>query len=263
MAVVAFCLVGFLGVLMLLSGKNPGVKMEDMQQTTTNTNKSPVDVFPVSHATMMLPFGGQIIYTDPVGGAKVFEGQLPPGIILVTDIHQDHFNVETLRAVSQPITTIVVPQAVKDMLPNDIPGTIVVMKNGEQSMQQGIDIEAIPMYNIPESADAPHIKGRGNGYVLTDNARHLRVYIAGDTGATPEMKSLKNIDVAFVPMNPPYTMTIEEAAEGVLAFKPKFVYPYHYRGPDGLQDVTKFKQLVESKDSNIHVELVNFYPQSK
>jgi L-ascorbate metabolism protein UlaG (beta-lactamase superfamily) len=259
MVVVAFGLVSVLAILMLFSGRKPGVTMENVQQK--QSMEGPVLFSPISHASIAISLGGQMIYVDPVGGAKAFEGQLPPAIILVTDSHQDHFDVDTLRAVSKPITTLVVPQAVKDKLPSDIPGVVVVMKNGEQTLQQGVGIEAIPMYNLPESADSPHVKGRGNGYVLTDNAKPRRVYIAGDTAATPEMKALKDIDVAFVPMNPPYTMSVEEAAEGVLAFKPKFVYPYHYRGPDGLNDVNKFKELVESKDPNIKVELLDFYPQ--
>ena len=131
------------------------------------------------------------------------------------------------------------------------------MKNGEKGTQNGISIEAIPMYNIPESQNAMHTKGRGNGYVLEAGGK--RIYIAGDTDATPEMKALTNIDVAFVPMNPPYTMNVEEAADGVVAFKPKVVIPYHYRTPNGLSDTNKFKELVEAKDPNIKVELLNFY----
>jgi L-ascorbate metabolism protein UlaG (beta-lactamase superfamily) len=206
----------------------------------------------------VLQIGGQVIYTDPVGGKDAFKGQPEPSIILVTDIHADHMSVETLQAVATDETVTVVPQAVKDQLPDSIPGTIVVMNNGEKATQKGIDIEAIPMYNIPESDTAFHTKGRGNGYVLS--AERERIYIAGDTSVTPEMKALQNIDVAFIPMNLPYTMDIDEAAEGVAAFKPKVVHPYHYRGQDGFSDVNKFKELVEAKDHNISVQLLNFYP---
>ena len=143
------------------------------------------------------------------------------------------------------------------LLPIDIPGRIVVMKNGEKREQMGISVEAIPMYNLPESPDAMHTKGRGNGYVIEADGK--RIYIAGDTDATPEMKSLTNIDVAFVPMNPPYTMSVEEAADAVVAFKPKVVHQYHYRTPNGLSDINKFKELVNEKDPNITVELVDFY----
>ena len=121
----------------------------------------------------------------------------------------------------------------------------------------GINIEAMPMYNLPEAADAFHTKGRGNGYVLTIGGK--RVYISGDTEDIPEMRALKNIDIAFVCMNLPYTMDVNQAALGVVAFKPKVVYPYHYRG----QDVNIFKKLVNEADKNIEVKLVNWYPGAK
>jgi L-ascorbate metabolism protein UlaG (beta-lactamase superfamily) len=116
------------------------------------------------------------------------------------------------------------------------------------------------MYNMPETESNPHTKGRGNGYVLEAGGK--RVYVAGDTGDTPEMRGLKEIDIAFVPMNLPYTMSIESAADAVIEFKPKMVHPYHYRGPNGLSDIQKFKELVNTGDSSIKVELLNFYPES-
>ena len=114
------------------------------------------------------------------------------------------------------------------------------------------------MYNLPESATAMHTKGRGNGYILTIGGK--RIYISGDTQGIPEMRSLKNIDVAFVCMNLPYTMDIKEAADAVLAFKPAIVYPYHYRGKDGLSDVNAFKSLVDAGGQKIEVRLRNWYP---
>lgn len=229
-----------------------------MQNTQYVTKSSLVEVTPISHATMVLHLGGQVIYTDPVGGAAAFNGQPTPNLILVTDIHADHLNADTLAAVSKQGTIILVPKAVSDELPKTIPGSIVVMQNGDTTTQNGIEIEAIPMYNVPESFESFHTKGRGNGYVIS--AEGKRVYIAGDTSATPEMKALKNIDVAFVPMNLPYTMSVEEAADATVAFKPKVVHPYHYRGQDGFSDINKFKELVNAKDPNIQVELLNFYP---
>jgi L-ascorbate metabolism protein UlaG (beta-lactamase superfamily) len=104
-----------------------------------------------------------------------------------------------------------------------------------------------------------HTKGRGNGYILNIGGKNI--YISGDTQAIPEMRSLKNIDVAFVCMNLPYTMDVKEAANGVLAFKPKIVYPYHYRGKGGLSDVNEFKSLVNAGDPAIEVRLRNWYPK--
>jgi len=220
-----------------------------------------IQITPISHATMVLQMGGQVIYTDPIGGEEAFAGQPAPTIILVTDIHQDHMNADTLSAFVKDNPVIVAPQAVVDQLASELAQKIVVLKNGEKTTQKGIDIEAIPMYNIPESPDSFHTKGRGNGYVIS--AEGKRVYVSGDTSATPEMKALQNIDIAFLTMNLPYTMDIQEAADAVLAFKPKVVHPYHYRSQNGLSDVNKFKQIVEEKDPTIKVELLNFYPEEK
>ena len=249
-------LAGFFAFNAYIYNQKQGNAM-DIPQTSTTTENA-FNITPISHATMVLTLGGQVIYIDPVGGENVFKAQSAPHIILVTDVHPDHFNAQTLSAISKDDTVIVVPQAVKDMLPENILGTVIVLANGEKTIQKGVTIEAVPMYNVPESAESFHTKGRGNGYVISGGEK--RIYIAGDTSVTPEMKQLQNIDIAFSPMNLPYTMGIEEAAEGVVAFKPKVVHPYHYRGPDGLSDIVKFKQLVEEKDSNIKVDLLDFYP---
>jgi L-ascorbate metabolism protein UlaG (beta-lactamase superfamily) len=113
------------------------------------------------------------------------------------------------------------------------------------------------MYNLPETADSRHTKGRGNGYVINIGGKNI--YISGDTEDIPEMRALKNIDVAFVCMNLPYTMDINQAASAVLAFKPKIVYPYHYRGSGGLSDVAAFKKMVNEKDPKIDVRLAEWY----
>src|SRR6185437_439508 len=212
-----------------------------------------IQIIPITHATMVLQMGGQVVYTDPVDGEEVFTGQPAPTIILVTDVHQDHMNADTLSVLAKNNPVIIVPQAVADQLPEDLIKKVKVLKNGEKTIEKGIEIEAIAMYNVPESSSSFHTKGRGNGYVVS--AEGKRVYISGDTSATPEMKALQNIDVAFVTMNLPYTMDIDEAADAVLTFKPKVVHPYHYRGQNGVSDTNKFKQLVEEKDPNIKVEL--------
>ncbi len=230
-----------------------------MDSTPTFTiTESSIKIAPISHASMVLLLGGQAVYTDPVGETDLFARPPRPDMILVTDLHPDHLNVSTISGLFENGTILVVPQVVADLLPENSNGTVVVLQNGEKITQKGIGIEAIPMYNIPESESTYHTKGRGNGYVLSCEGK--MIYIAGDTSATPEMKALKNIDIAFIPMNLPYTMSVQEAAEGVLAFKPKTVHPYHYRSSDGFSDIVAFKQLVESKDNTIKVELLNFYP---
>lgn len=218
-----------------------------------------VSVTPISHATAVLDWGGVILYTDPVGGAEAFLNQPHADMILVTDIHGDHLSAETLQATIQAETKLIAPQAVIDELPEDLASKAMLLANGQKAEVAGFMIEAIPMYNLPESDDTRHTKGRGNGYVIEKDGH--RVYIAGDTADIPEMRALQNIDIAFVPMNLPYTMDPDMAADAVLEFKPKQVYPYHYRQPDGFADVNRFKELVNAGDSNIEVILLDWYKQ--
>lgn len=221
------------------------------------TSKGTLSIQPVKHATLVLTWGGKTIYADPDGGAQAFEGLAAPDLILITDIHGDHYNVETLKAINTSRAKLIVPQAVADQLPDDLKAKAVILNNGKTTSQFNIVIKAIAMYNLPEAPDAKHPKGRGNGYILTFG--NTVVYLSGDTAGIPEMRSLKNIDIAFVCMNLPYTMDVPEAAAAVLDFKPKIVYPYHYRGQNGLSDTEAFKQTITSKDPAIEVRLRNWY----
>ena len=223
------------------------------------TNAGPLMIQPVFHGSLVLSWNNKTIYVDPYNGAKGFAGIAPPDLILITDIHGDHMNVETLNAIETDKAKLVVPQAVADQLPDNLKSKAVVVNNGNKVTEAGISISALPMYNLPESADSRHTKGRGNGYVL--NLGGKMVYISGDTEDIPEMRALKNIDVAFVCMNLPYTMDIDQAASAVLEFKPKIVYPYHYRGQGGLNDVDGFKKLVDAGKASIDVRLRNWYAE--
>ena len=225
----------------------------DMLQTKLGA----LSIQPIEHASLILSVHGLTIYADPTN-ADNFKGQAPPDIILITDIHGDHFDLKTIDAVKKAGTLLVAPQVVADKLPAADKEHLLVLKNGDETTRSGISIRAIPMYNLPESPTAMHTKGRGNGYVLGIGGK--RIYLSGDTQGIPEMRSLKNIDVAFVCMNLPYTMDIKEAADAVLAFKPKIVYPYHYRGSNGLSDINAFKNLVAAGNKNIEVRLRNWYP---
>lgn len=225
------------------------------------TDKGDLTILPILHATMALEWNKFTIYADPYGGKEAFEGQKPPSLIIITDIHGDHMNIETLEALSLFETPIITCQAVADKLPETFTN-VTVLNNGGKTLWKDIAIEAIPMYNLPESDDAKHTKGRGNGYVLTLGGK--RIYISGDTEDIPEMRTLQNIDVAFVCMNLPYTMDVEAAASAVLDFKPKTVYPFHYRGAGGkFSDVVKFKALVNEANKNIEVKLLEWYPKRK
>lgn len=221
------------------------------------TSKGPLEIHPVIHGSLALTWDGVTIYVDPYGGAKIFEGLPDADLILITDIHGDHYNPETLNGLNTSRAQLIVPKAVYDLLSDGLKKKAHILSNNESISRHDLGIKAIPMYNLPESADSRHTKGRGNGYVVTFANKH--VYLSGDTSGIPEMRNLKNIDVAFVCMNLPYTMDVDEAAEAVLDFRPEIVYPYHYRGQNGLSDVDKFRQLVNGKDEKIEVRLRAWY----
>jgi L-ascorbate metabolism protein UlaG (beta-lactamase superfamily) len=225
-----------------------------LAQDTLKTDKGDLTIIPIQHATFVMKWNGKTIFVDPTGGGDAFKEQGKPDLILVTDIHGDHFDPKTLTAVRTPESVLVVPAAVADKMGAD-KGSAKILANGEKGTFAEIGVEAIPMYNLTAERKNFHTKGRGNGYVLTIGDK--RIYISGDTEDIPEMRALKNIDAAFVCMNLPYTMDVEHAADAVLAFKPKVVYPYHYRGKE-MSDVEKFKSLV-AKDKGIEVRLLRWY----
>jgi L-ascorbate metabolism protein UlaG (beta-lactamase superfamily) len=186
-----------------------------------------VKITPIQHASLMIEAGGQVIHLDPWGSGN-YDGLPPADLILITDIHGDHMDPKILPKVSKSGTMILAPAAVAETVKN-----ATVIHNGETKTVGKFTIEAVPMYNLkrgPGPGKLFHDKGRGNGYLVTYGGK--RFYFSGDTEGTAEMRALKNIDVAFVCMNLPYTMPPEEAAEAVRAFHPKIVYPYHYRDSD-------------------------------
>ena len=215
---------------------------------TIHTSGGDVVMTPIQHASLLLQAGGKNLYIDP-SGKDLFAGRPKADLILITDVHGDHMDPAALTQISAAQTTIIAPPAVAKTVTQAKP-----LSNGETSKWGGWTIEAMPMYNLqrgPSPGKFYHDKGRGNGYILTFGG--TRFYIAGDTEGTPEMRALKNIDVAFIPMNLPYTMTPEEAADAVKAFHPKIVYPYHYRG----SDIHKFEALLAG--TGIEVRLRDWY----
>jgi L-ascorbate metabolism protein UlaG (beta-lactamase superfamily) len=236
------------------------------QQQTFDTSAGPVKITPIYHATVLIETPGMEIYIDPAKPAPLDD--LPAAQqILITDIHPDHMDADaiyTLGAGGARGTVVIAPPAVmKDtkvaQVVLDVTVGAKLLSNGE-SMQlnrnAGWTVEAVPMYNIVHkmpSGEPYHVKGRGNGYVMTYGGK--RFYFSGDTEGTPEMRALQNIDVAFVCMNMPYTMTPEEAADAVKAFHPKVVIPYHYRG----SDPTVFQKALEG--TGIEVRLLDWYPK--
>ncbi len=225
------------------------------QADEIKTNKGTLKITPIIHASILLSWEGKNIYVDPAQNAALFKGLPAADMVLITDIHPDHMDPAVLEVVKASKAIIVAPQAVADKLPPALKARVVILKNGGKTEQLGISISAIPMYNLPEAADAMHTKGRGNGYILNIGGKNI--YISGDTEGIPEMRSLKNIDIAFVCMNLPYTMDIDQAASAVLDFEPAIVYPYHHKG----QDIKAFKKLVNDSTKKIDVRIRNWYPK--
>jgi L-ascorbate metabolism protein UlaG (beta-lactamase superfamily) len=216
---------------------------------TERTAAGNLVITPMNHATVLFQFGGKNIYVDPWSQAN-YSSAPRADYIFITDIHGDHMDAKAIDQIKKEGTVIVAPAAVAKTLT-----TATVINNGEKKKFGDIDVEAVPMYNLqrgPQPGALYHTKGRGNGYVFTFGGK--RVYIAGDTEAIPEMRDLKSIDIAFMCMNLPYTMTPEEAAVAVKSFRPKVVYPYHYRGSDPNALAAALKD-----EKGIEVRLRNWY----
>ena len=217
---------------------------------TFQTSAGVVKITPLYHASILIEAGGKVIYVDPAQPAKL-DGLPKADLILISHLHPDHMDPASIAQINKAGTEILAPPTVLEKV-----GSAKPMTNGESKTWQGWTIEAVPAYNLtrgPAPGKLFHPKGRDNGYVLTYGG--MRFYFSADTEGTPEMRALKNIDVAFVCMNLPYTMPPEEAADAVRAFHPKVVIPYHYHG----SDLSVFQKRLEG--TGIEVRLLDWYPQ--
>jgi L-ascorbate metabolism protein UlaG (beta-lactamase superfamily) len=180
------------------------------------------------HASLKCALAGKEIYLDPFGRVADYSKLPKADVILITHEHADHFDPAAIQAVRTDRTQVVLPAAIASRLAGGIG-----MHNGDVRTIGGLPVEAVPAYNLVhkrENGRPYHIPGEGNGYILTFGDK--RVYVAGDTENIPEMKNLRGIDIAFLPVNVPYTMKPEMAADAARAFRPRILYPYHYSDTD-------------------------------
>ena len=228
-----------LGILILLTCYVlPTFAQETFETDVVKTSAGDLKITCIGHGTLMFTFNNKVIHIDPVGRYADYSKLPKADLILVTHEHGDHLDTKVLDILRTGKTKIVLTEICAQRISDGI-----VMKNGDAKTVQGIKIEAVPAYNIVHKRDngSPyHPKGNGNGYVMTFGDK--RVYVAGDTENTPEMKKLKDIDIAFLPMNLPYTMSPEMVADAAKAFRPKIVYPYHF----GQTDTNKLIELLKS-----------------
>jgi L-ascorbate metabolism protein UlaG (beta-lactamase superfamily) len=221
-------LLAFPLVLSVISASAVMQEKSDFPKDVLKTSDGNLVITFFAHASLLMEYHGKLIYIDPVMQYADYTRLPKADLIVVTHQHGDHFDPKAIEALLKEGTVVVVTPACNSTITGS-----VVLKNGDEKTLQGIPVEAVPAYNLVHKRDngAPfHPKGEGNGYVLTFG--RTKVYVAGDTENTPEMKALKGIDVAFLPMNLPYTMTPEMVADAARAFRPKILYPYHFGQTD-------------------------------
>jgi L-ascorbate metabolism protein UlaG (beta-lactamase superfamily) len=228
------------------SGAGAGQGEQKFMEDTIATKTGDLKITFIGHATLMLGYGGKIVHVDPWTRLADYLSLPKADVVLITHEHPDHLDLKAVSMIRGPSTKVVLTKACAERVQGGI-----VMKNGDTQTVQGFKIEAVPAYNVVQKrpdGQPFHPKGEGNGYVVTFG--QTRVYVAGDTENTPEMKKLEKIDIAFLPMNLPYTMTPAMVADAAKAFKPKILYPYHYGQTDPNELVNLLK---DSKDTEVRI----------
>ena len=207
------------------------------EEDIIKTSKGDLKITFIGHGTLMFTFGGKIIHVDPVGQYADYSTLPKADVILVTHEHGDHLDSDVIETIRTDKSDLILTEKCAEKVKGGF-----IMKNGDVKTIQGLKIEAVPAYNIVHMRKGKvpfHPKGHGNGYIITFGDK--RVYVAGDTENTPEMKALKDIHIAFLPMNLPYTMTPEMVADAAKAFRPEILYPYHF----GNTDTSKIVELLK------------------
>jgi len=229
-------------IVLLVAGSLPGATFE---ADTIQTNQGDLVITFIGHATLCFEWNNKVVHVDPWSRLADYS-QLPKAdVILVTHQHGDHLDPDAIKAASRDNTKVILTQKCAEKVSG------IVMANGDVKEVAGMTIKAVPAYNIQnkrENGQPFHPKGEGNGYVITFGDK--TVYIAGDTENIPEMAELKGkVDIAFIPMNVPYTMTPEMAADAARKIAPSILYPYHF----GDTDVNKLVKLLKNEKIDIRI----------
>ncbi len=212
---------------------------QEFEKDIFNTSKGELAITFIGHGTLMMEYDEQIIHIDPVGNYADYSTMPKANLILITHEHGDHLDINAISKIKKENTIVILTQSCSGKFPEG-----EIMENGDKTSVAGLSISAVPAYNlVNKRSDGSffHPKGRGNGYII--DFGDTKVYVAGDTENIPEMKSLKHIDIAFLPMNLPYTMTPEMVADAAKAFQPKILYPYHF----GSTDTNKLLELLNNE----------------
>jgi L-ascorbate metabolism protein UlaG (beta-lactamase superfamily) len=236
--------------MIILSMVLPAFSQDQFESDTIATSAGNLKITFIAHGTLMFEFNNLVIHIDPVSRYADYSKMPKADIILVTHHHGDHLDLSAIDQILKKDTDLVLTQACFEEIKK---GT--VLNNGESRSLKGIKVEAVPAYNLVHKRDSGepfHPKGVGNGYVITFGDK--KVYVAGDTENVPEMKKLSGVDIAFLPMNLPYTMTPEMAADAVNMVNPKIFYPYHF----GNTDVDELLKLLKDRDDiDIRIRKMN------
>lgn len=233
-------------ILFVLCTVNLATAQNQFETDIITTTSGDLKITFIGHGTLLFTFSEKIIHVDPYGRLADYSTLPKADIILITHEHGDHFDLKVIKMLRTEKTSLVLTESCT----KDISGGIV-LKSGDVQMVQGLKVEAIPAYNIVHkrgNGEPFHPQGIGNGYIITFGDK--QVYVAGDTENIPEMKKLGKIDIAFLPMNLPYTMTPEMVADAARMIKPQILYPYHY----GNTDISKLVELLKD-DKDIEVRI--------
>jgi len=223
---------------------------QDLQTDTFRTSQGDLCIHFVKHASIFFEFKGKVIHIDPVSRMGDYGNYPDADLILVTHHHGDHLDLNAINELKKENTKIILTHKCHEM--SESLSDVIIMKNGDELNINQLEIEAVPAYNIKhkrENGNPFHSKGEGNGYII--NFGDIKVFIAGDTENIPEIKALKDIDIAFLPMNLPYTMTPKMVADAAESFQPKVLYPYHYSDTDTSELIELLK---EEKDIEVRIK---------